>query len=457
MRDQQSLVTSLLERIQSRTARTGVVGLGYVGLPLAVGFAKAGFHTTGIDLDPRKIQAVSEGRSYIPDVAPADVASLRSAGRLHATADFSAVRDLDTVNICVPTPLRKTKDPDMSFIVSAVESIAEFLHPGMLVVLESTTYPGTTEEVVQPLLERTGLKAGVDFFLAFSPERVDPGNPTFHTHNVPKVVGGTSPACSQLAAALYGTAIEKIVPVSSTRVAEMVKLLENTFRAVNIGLVNELALMCDRMHIDVWEVVEAAKTKPFGFMAFYPGPGLGGHCIPIDPFYLSWKAKQSGFDPRFIELAGHINGSMPHYVVEKVADALNTRRKSVNGAHVLIAGVAYKRDIDDIRESPALDIIGLLHEKGARIAFSDPFVPVIPAREWPGGHDLQSVELRRGALSHYDCVVIVTEHQSFDYQALVDEAELIIDTRNAIKKPYPHVVRLGAPTPVAPAAAVTNR
>src|SRR5688572_9078429 len=397
-----ALGASLLEKIESRRARTGVVGLGYVGLPLAVELAKAGFHATGIDLDDRKVKAIEEGRSYIPDVATADVAALRKAGKLDATTDFSVVKELDTINICVPTPLRKTKDPDMSYIVSAVEAIAKHLHPGMLIVLESTTYPGTTEEVVQPLLEATGLKAGVDFFIAFSPERVDPGNPTFQTHNVPKVVGGLTANCSKLAGALYGSAIQTIVPVSSTRVAEMVKLLENTFRAVNIGLVNELALMCDRMNIDVWEVVEAAKTKPFGFMAFYPGPGLGGHCIPIDPFYLSWKAKQSGFDPRFIELAGHINGSMPHYVVEKVADALNMRRKSVNGAQILIAGVAYKRDIDDIRESPALDIIGLLHEKGAQIAFSDPFVPVIPAREWPGGHDLESVELRRGALSHYD-------------------------------------------------------
>jgi UDP-N-acetyl-D-glucosamine dehydrogenase len=442
-----SLGTSLLEKIQSRTARTGVVGLGYVGLPLAVEFARSGFHTTGIDLDARKIQAIAEGRSYIPDVQAADVKELASAGTLDATTDFSIVRELDTINICVPTPLRKTKDPDMSYIVSAVESIAAFLHPGMLIILESTTYPGTTEEVVQPLLETTGLKAGVDFFLAFSPERVDPGNPTFQTHNVPKVVGGLTPMCAKLAGALYGTAIQTIVPVSSTRVAEMVKLLENTFRAVNIGLVNELALMCDRMNIDVWEVVDAARTKPFGFMAFYPGPGLGGHCIPIDPFYLSWKAKQSGFDPRFIELAGHINAGMPHYVVDKVADALNTRRKPVNGSKVLIVGVAYKRDIDDMRESPALDIMGLLHQKGAQVAYTDPFVPEVHGREWPGGFDVKSVELSRGTLGSYDCVVIVTEHSSVDYDALVAEADLIVDTRNAIKKAHPHVFRLGAPGP----------
>jgi UDP-N-acetyl-D-glucosamine dehydrogenase len=442
-----SLGTALLERIQSRTARTGVVGLGYVGLPLAVELAKSGFHTTGIDLDSRKIRAISEGHSYIPDVASADVQSLTTAGTLDATTDFAIVRELDTINICVPTPLRKTKDPDMSYIVSAVESIATFLHPGMLIILESTTYPGTTEEVVQPLLETTGLKAGVDFFLAFSPERVDPGNPTFQTHNVPKVVGGLTPTCAQLAGALYGTAIETIVPVSSTRVAEMVKLLENTFRAVNIGLVNELALMCDRMNIDVWEVVDAAKTKPFGFMAFYPGPGLGGHCIPIDPFYLSWKAKQSGFDPRFIELAGHINAGMPHYVVEKVADALNTRRKSVNGAKVLIVGVAYKRDIDDMRESPALDIMGLLHQKGALVQYTDPHVPEVHGREWSAGVDIRSIELSRGSLAQYDCVVIVTEHRAFDYELLLAEADLIVDTRNAIKTPHPHVFRLGAPGP----------
>jgi UDP-N-acetyl-D-glucosamine dehydrogenase len=444
-----ALAASLLERIQSRRARTGVVGLGYVGLPLAVELAKAGFHTTGIDLDARKIQAIEQGRSYIPDVSTTDVMALRKAGKLDATTDFSIVRELDTINICVPTPLRKTKDPDMSYIVSAVEAIAKHLHRGMLIVLESTTYPGTTEEVVQPLLEATGLKAGEDFFIAFSPERVDPGNPTFQTHNVPKVVGGLTPACSQLAAALYGTAIETIVPVSSTRVAEMVKLLENTFRAVNIGLVNELALMCDRMNIDVWEVVDAAKTKPFGFMAFYPGPGLGGHCIPIDPFYLSWKAKQSGFDPRFIELAGHINGGMPHYVVDKVSEALNTKRKAVNGSNILIVGVAYKRDIDDMRESPALDVMGLLHEKGAQVDYIDPYVPEVHAREWSGRVDVRAVEFSRGMLAHYDCVVIITDHKTIDYEALAAGADLVVDTRNAIKKPYPHVFRLGAPRPAA--------
>src|SRR5262245_59840910 len=440
-----SLAADLLEKITTRKARTGVVGLGYVGLPLAVELGKAGFHATGIDLDTRKIEAIQAGRSYIPDVATADVKALRDAGKLDATTDFAITKELDTINICVPTPLRKTKDPDMSYIVSAVESIASHLHPGLLVSLESTTYPGTTEEVVQPLLEATGLKAGRDFFLAFSPERVDPGNPTFHTHNVPKVVGGLTPDCVQLASALYGSAIKTIVPVTSTRVAEMVKLLENTFRAVNIGLVNELALMCDRMEIDVWEVVEAAKTKPFGFMAFYPGPGLGGHCIPIDPFYLSWKAKQTGFDPRFIELAGYINGNMPHYVVDKVSEALNTRRKAVNGSNVLVAGVAYKRDIDDMRESPAMDVMGLLLARGANVSYADPWVPQVHAREWSGDYDIAAVDMTRGNIAKYDCVVIVTDHKAFDYTALVEEADLIVDTRNAIKDPHPNVFKLGAP------------
>src|SRR3954447_16623143 len=343
------LADALLKKIESRRARTGVVGLGYVGLPLLVELAKAGFHATGIDLDTRKVDAIQQGRSYIPDVTTSDVQTLKNAGTLDATTDFSIVKELDTINICVPTPLRKTKDPDMSYIVSAVEAIAKHLHKGMLIVLESTTYPGTTDEVVQPILEATGLKAGVDFFIAFSPERVDPGNPNFQTHNVPKVVGGLTPACAQLAGALYGCAIETIVPVSSTRVAEMVKLLENTFRAVNIGLVNELALMCDKMNIDVWEVVDAARTKPFGFMAFYPGPGLGGHCIPIDPFYLSWKARQSGFESRFIELAGHVNASMPRYVVERTGEALNSVARPIKGSRVHLFGMAYKADVGDYR------------------------------------------------------------------------------------------------------------
>jgi UDP-N-acetyl-D-glucosamine dehydrogenase len=443
-----SLSDHLLERIRSGEARVGVVGLGYVGLPLAVEFARNGLNCTGIDLDSRKIAAIERGHSYIPDVSSEDVRELRIAGRFSATSDFSVVAGLDTINICVPTPLRKTKDPDMSFIVSAVEAIAAHLHPGVLVVLESTTYPGTTEEVVQPLLERSGLKAGVDFFLAFSPERVDPGNGTFNTRNVPKVVGGMTPECAELARALYGTAIETVIPVSSPRVAEMVKLLENTFRAVNIGLVNEIALMCDTLGIDVWEVVDAAKTKPFGFMPFYPGPGLGGHCIPIDPFYLSWKAKQYGFEPRFIELAGSVNGAMPHATVNKIASALNVHRKALNGARVLVAGISYKRDIDDIRESPSLDVMGLLHEQGAQVSYADPHVAALAGRSWLGGYDLESLTLDAKTVADVDCVAILTDHRAFDYDALVATAPLIVDTRNAIKERHPHVFKLGAPQPV---------
>src|SRR3954462_1766460 len=438
---------SLLKKIERREAHVGVVGLGYVGLPLAVELAKVGFTVTGIDLDERKIQAITKGQSYIPDVSIEDVETLTRAGKLNATTDFSVVKSLDTINICVPTPLRKTKDPDMSYIVSAVESIAEHLHPGLLICLESTTYPGTTDELVQPMLEAKGMKTGTDFFLAFSPERVDPGNPTFHTSNVPKVVGGVTENCQKLAAALHGSAITTIVPVSSTRVAEMVKLLENTFRAVNIALVNELALMCDRMNINVWEVVDAARTKPFGFMAFYPGPGLGGHCIPIDPFYLSWKAKQTGFDPRFIELAGYINAGMPHHVVDKVGEALNERRKSINGANILIAGVAYKRDIDDMRESPALDVMGLLRDRGANVSYVDPYVAEVHAREWSARVDIKSEDPASISYSRYDCVVVVTDHKTFDYDTMVADSDLIVDTRNAIHKAAAHVFKLGAPHP----------
>ncbi len=447
---------TLKTRIERREARAGVVGLGYVGLPLAVELAKSGFSVVGIDLDPKKVAAVLAGRSYIADVPTEDLQALVTAGRLTATADFAIVRELDAISICVPTPLRKTKDPDMSYIVSATERIAEHLRAGTVVILESTTYPGTTDEVLQPMLEANGLKAGVDFFLAFSPERVDPGNPTFNTHNVPKVIGGVTPLCSELASALYGAAVQHTVPVSSTRVAEMVKLLENTFRAVNIGLVNELALMCDKLQIDVWEVVDAAATKPFGFMPFYPGPGLGGHCIPIDPFYLSWKAKQNGFDPRFIELAGHINSAMPHFTVEKIAEALNSRRKAINGSSILIAGIAYKRDIDDMRESPALDVMHLLQEKGANVAYSDPFVPTLPAHHWPGGIEMSSVDLTPELVARYDCVAILTDHRAFDYQMIAAAADLIVDTRNAIRAPLGHIFKLGSPRPRSTERTVTD-
>jgi UDP-N-acetyl-D-glucosamine dehydrogenase len=418
---------NLKEKIERRQAKVGVIGLGYVGLPLAVEFATAGFDVTGFDVDASKVEQINAGRSYIGDVKTADVAANVNAGRLRATTDMSKLAEMDAVDICVPTPLRKTKDPDMSYVVSAAEEIARHIHPGMLIVLESTTYPGTTAEVLQPMFEARGLKVGEDFFLAFSPERVDPANEKYHTRNTPKVVGGTTPACSEVAAALYATAVDTVVPVSSTQVAEMVKLLENTFRAVNIGLVNEIALMSHRMNIDVWEVIDAARTKPFGFMPFYPGPGLGGHCIPIDPFYLSWKARQSGFECRFIELAGHVNGSMPGYVVDRISEALNTRKKAINGARIHILGVAYKKDVNDLRESPALDIIELLHRRGAELSYTDPYVP-----ELHHG-DLCLKTVAEDRIGDVDCVVICTDHRVFDYQSLPKRFPLIVDTRNALK------------------------
>jgi len=436
-----------MDLIKSRKAKTGVIGLGYVGLPLAVEFGRAGYEAIGFDLDPRKVNAINEGRSYIDDVPTAHVAELKAANRLRATTNFEALAEVDTINICVPTPLRKTKDPDMSYIVAAAEEIAKRLRPGQLVILESTTYPGTTDELVLPMLEKGGLKGGKDFFLAFSPERVDPSNRSFNTHNIPKVIGGITEDCTARASALYEGAIAKIVPVSSPRVAEMVKLLENTFRAVNIGMVNELALMCDRMGIDVWEVVKAASTKPFGFMPFYPGPGLGGHCIPVDPFYLSWKARQSGFEARFIELAGAVNGNMPHYVVSLMSEALNSVRKPLNGSKVLVAGIAYKKDVDDIRESPALDLLHLLRERGADLSYTDPFVPKLAAKEWPNGIDLVNTDVAKTANEEFDCVVVVTDHSQFDYTELQRVAKTVVDTRNAIKTRSPKVVRLGAGRP----------
>ena len=419
----------LLQKIADKRARIGIIGLGYVGLPLAVEFARAGFHVVGYDVDASKTSTLNGGVSYIPDVPTEHVAEIVKAGTFRATTDASELATVDVIDICVPTPLRKTKDPDMSYVVQAVDATAKVLKKGQLVILESTTYPGTTDEVVQPALEAGGLVAGEDFYLAFSPERVDPGNPQFQTKNIPKVVGGMNEASTRAAAALYGSVITTIVPVTSTRVAEMVKLLENTFRAVNIGLVNELALMCARMGINVWEVIDAAKTKPFGFMPFYPGPGLGGHCIPIDPFYLSWKAKQSGFEARFIELAGQVNGSMPEYVVTRVADALNSARKSVNGAYVHVLGVAYKRDIDDMRESPALDVIELLKRKGAKVSYTDPYVPVLHH----GPVNMSSISIEDALKAGADCAVIITDHATFDYAAIAAKFPLIVDSRNALK------------------------
>ncbi|MDE3164878.1 MAG: nucleotide sugar dehydrogenase [Acidobacteriota bacterium] len=421
------IAANLAENIRTRKAKVAVVGLGYVGLPLAVEYAQAGFHVTGIDLSEGKCERVNAGDSYVGDVPSSVLAPLAEQGLLRATTDFSALLECDTVNIAVPTPLRKTKDPDMSYIVSATEEIAKYLHPGMLIILESTTYPGTTDELVLPMLEKSGLKVGEDFFLCFSPERVDPGNPKYQTRNIPKVVGGTTPACTELGKLFYSQALDRVVPVSSTQVAEMVKLLENTFRMINIGLVNEIAIMCDSMGINVWEVIDAAATKPFGFMPFYPGPGLGGHCIPIDPFYLSWKTKQAGIEARFIELAGYINGQMPHFVVSKVQNALNDVGKPLKGTKIAVYGVAYKKDIDDMRESPALDVMLLLKRRGAEVSYVDPFVEEM---KFDGGILKAS---QPDSVKGADCVVIVTDHSAFDYKSLMRDAALIVDTRNALK------------------------
>lgn len=420
---------SLIEKIRKRDARIAVIGLGYVGLPLAVEFARAGFKTVGIDVSREKVEEVKKGRSYIGDVSSDVLGGVVSSGQLSATTDFTVLADVDTVNICVPTPLRKTRDPDISHVVSAVEEVKKRLHKDQLVILESTTYPGTTEEVILPMLKSSGLAVGKDFFLAFSPERVDPGNEQYTTQNIPKVVGGITPRCTEAASELYRSTNIETVPVRSANVAETVKLLENTFRSVNIGLVNEIALMCDNMGIDVWEVIDAAATKPFGFMPFYPGPGLGGHCIPIDPFYLSWKAKLSGFEARFIELAGQINGSMPAYVVSKISDALNRLKKSVNGARVLILGVSYKADVDDIRESPALDVIRLLMHKGANVLYFDPLVE--------DGHEelegAERVQLSDDVLAGVDCAAIITGHSDVPYGSVLERVPVLVDTRNVLK------------------------
>ena len=430
---------TLVRKLIDRSATVGVVGLGYVGLPLAVEFAKAGFSAIGFDIEPSKVAQINRGESYIPDVSSEELDSVTRSGRLSATADFARLDEVDTVNICVPTPLRKTRDPDLSHVVAAAESVAAHLHDGQLVILESTTYPGTTEEVVRPMLERGGLKAGRDFFLAFSPERVDPGNVEWRTANIPKVVGGVDSASTEVAAALYDQIVETVVPVSSTRVAEMVKLLENTFRAVNIGLVNELALMCRDLDVNVWEVIDAAKTKPFGFMPFYPGPGLGGHCIPIDLFYLSWKARQSGFESRFIELAGHINSGMPRYVLERISDALNGVAKPLKGSRIHLFGIAYKADVSDVRESPAIDVAELLHERGAIVSFSDPFVADLAVGSLKASVVESQAALDRG----FDCAVITTPHRAFDYDDIVARSPLVVDTRNALKgRSEPHIVRL---------------
>jgi UDP-N-acetyl-D-glucosamine dehydrogenase len=419
--------SALLNKIERREAVVSVIGLGYVGLPLAVEFGKEGYRVVGVDVSAEKVRLLNEGVSYIPDIPTEDVAALVKEGLLSATTDYSALQTVDAISICVPTPLRKTKDPDMSYIIAAADEIARYCHPGLLIVLESTTYPGTTDELIVPRIVRNGYEVGKDVFVCFSPERIDPGNTTYGVRNTPKIIGGVTPHCVEVAEALYSKAIDRVVPVSSTRAAEMVKLLENTFRSVNIGLVNEMAVMCDKLDVNVWEVIEAASTKPFGFMTFYPGPGLGGHCIPIDPLYLSWKLKALNYNARFIELAAEINSNMPLYVVSKVMDTLNAVRKTVNGSHILVLGAAYKRDIDDLRESPALDVIRLLQERGADVAYHDPYIPDLHHE----GLDLASVPLTVEAVKNADCVVIVTDHTAYDWQHVLDHSRLVVDTRHA--------------------------
>lgn len=419
----------LLKKLQQQTATIGIIGLGYVGLPLAVEFAEAGFSVIGLDVQQEKVDQINAASSYIADIPTARLAPLVTSGCLKATSSYEDLREVDAISICVPTPLRKTRDPDMSYIIQASQSISTICHAGMLIVLESTTYPGTTEEIILPEITKGQLTVGEDVFIAFSPERIDPGNAHYMVRNTPKVVGGVTPHCTEIAAALYSHAIDTVVPVSSPSTAEMVKLLENTFRAVNIGLVNEMALMCDKLGVDVWEVINAAATKPFGFMPFYPGPGLGGHCIPVDPHYLSWKLKTLNYTARFIELASEINTSMPLYVLDKITDALNDQERSVRGANVVVLGVAYKGDVDDVRESPALDIISLLRQKGAQVSFHDPFVASIGLEE---GVRMVSTAYSTILLAEADCVVIVTNHTSFDWDEIGQHSKVIVDTRNVI-------------------------
>ena len=439
-----SIKETLIEELKRKEVRVGILGLGYVGLPLAVVFAEAGFHVTGIDPDSRKVDCLNQGISYIPDVKTESIETLVKSGRLRATTDFSVLKDLDAVSICVPTPLRQTGDPDMSFILSATEELAKYMHTGMVIVLESTTYPGTTREVLLPKLgSERGLTIGEDWFLAFSPERVDPGRKDFTTINTPKVMGGITAACSEVATVWYEGAIQTVHRVSSAEAAEMAKLLENTFRMINIGLVNELAIMCERLGVDVWEVIDAAATKPFGFMKFTPGPGLGGHCIPIDPLYLSWKMKSVHYNARFIELASEINTNMPRYVVSRVMEGLNDRGRALKGSKVLVLGAAYKPDIDDIRESPALDVIGLLKQKGGIVEYHDPYIPHIH-HETDGWH-MDSVQDVMQAVKAADVVVIITNHRLYDYQAIVENAAFVFDSRNAtraVAQGFENVIRL---------------
>lgn len=439
-------MTSLENLILTRHAKVGVIGLGYVGLPLAVEFCHAGYDVVGFDTDKQKVEALRQGKSYVLDVRSETVAAAVRKGRFAAFTEFYHLQDVDAVSICVPTPLRKTKDPDVSYIVAAVSELKKYLHRPMIIVLESTTYPGTTEELVQTEVERAGFRVGTDIYLCFSPERVDPGNPTYHTKNTPKVIGGVTPECARMGTLLYSQVVEKVIPVSSARAAEMVKLLENTFRAVNIALVNEMALMCERMGIDIWEVIDAAATKPFGFMPFYPGPGIGGHCIPLDPVYLSWKAKMYNFYNRFIELASDINGNMPYHVVQRVAEVLNLAGKPISESVVLCLGLAYKKDVSDTRESPSLDVIRLLRRSGAYVQYSDPYVPVYKE----DGFEAESVALTPETLRAADCVVLLTDHSRFDYRLIAQHARRIVDTRNAFRGiDQSNVFRIGTPLPTA--------
>lgn len=419
---------ALKQKIESGDATVGVLGLGYVGLPVVVAFAEAGYPTVGFDVNESVVDLIMRGESHIGDVPPGAVAAVVDAGVLRATTDFSALQDMDVIIICVPTPLSKTGDPDVSYIVSGLEAIESTLRPGQLIILESTTYPGTTRDLVQPRLEATGLEAGSDFFLAFSPERVDPGNEQFHLKNTPKVVGGLTPDCHELASAIYARVIDTVVEVSSPEAAELTKILENTFRAVNIGLVNEMAVICDRLGIDIWEVVDAASTKPYGYMRFTPGPGLGGHCIPIDPHYLAWKMRTLEYRTRFIELAAEVNAEMPRYVVSRVGAALNLARKAVNGSRILLLGVSYKRDVGDTRESPALDILELLRGMGAEVVFHDPFVPQLRH----DGTTSESIELTATTVASADCVVVTCDHSGVDYDLVLEHAGIIVDPRNGL-------------------------
>ncbi|HBI24228.1 MAG: UDP-N-acetyl-D-glucosamine dehydrogenase [Nitrospirae bacterium RIFCSPLOW2_12_42_9] len=422
----------LISKIENRSARIGIIGLGYVGLPLVLRFCEEGFKVIGFDVDPRKIENLNQGRSYIKHIPSEAISRFSTGGIFHATLDMSQLKNADAIIICVPTPLTDKREPDMRYVEGTTQEIAKWLRKGHLISLESTTYPGTTEEILLPLFQKKGLKVGEDFFLVFSPEREDPANPQFHTRTIPKVVGGVTQGCLNAGTALYSKIIEKVVPVSSTRAAEATKLLENIYRSINIAMVNELKMLFDRMGIDVWEVIEAAKTKPFGFQPFYPGPGLGGHCIPIDPFYLTWKAREYDFQTRFIELAGEINTFMPYYVVQKIMDALNEHGKAIRGSKILVLGAAYKKDVDDMRESPSLHVIELLMQKGALVDYNDPYVPKLPEMR-KHKLEMESVELSEETLGKYDCVVIATNHTSYDYKWIVDHAKLVVDTRNAAK------------------------